>query len=94
MTLLPPAGRKIRFYVPQSRLSDAAPGASVEVLVDGAPAPLRAVVRYVSTRPEFTPPVIYSRESRAKLVFMIEAKFAPEIARGLRPGQPVDVKRE
>jgi len=38
--------------------------------------------------------VIYSRENRSKLVFMIEAKFSPADAADLRPGQPVDVKLE
>jgi HlyD family secretion protein len=36
--------------------------------------------------------VIYSQENRAKLVFMIEAKFSPADAADLRPGQPVDVE--
>jgi hypothetical protein len=39
-----------------------------------------------------TPPVIFSRETRANLVFMIEAKFSPADAAELRPGQPVDVE--
>ena len=49
-------------------------------------------VNYISTQAEFTPPVIYNRENRAKLVYMIEAKFSPADAADLRPGQPVDVK--
>jgi HlyD family secretion protein len=47
------------------------------------------VISYVSPDAEYTPPVIYSREMRAKLVFLIEAK--PRQPAGLRPGQPVDV---
>jgi HlyD family secretion protein len=35
--------------------------------------------------------VIYSRESRAKLVFLLEARPAIEDAVKLKPGQPVDV---
>jgi HlyD family secretion protein len=35
--------------------------------------------------------VIYNRENRAKLVFMVEALFDPPRAEGLFPGQPVDV---
>ena len=34
-----------------------------------------------------------ANENRAKLVFMIEAHPAPEGARALRPGQPVEVVR-
>jgi HlyD family secretion protein len=33
--------------------------------------------------------VIYSREMRAKLVYLVEAR--PRQAAALRPGQPVDV---
>jgi HlyD family secretion protein len=51
-------------------------------------------VNYISTQAEFTPPVLYNRENRAKMIFMIEAKFPPADAADLRPGQPVDVKVE
>ena len=49
-------------------------------------------MNYISTQAEFTPPVLYNRENRSKLIFMIEAKFPPADAADLRPGQPVDVK--
>jgi HlyD family secretion protein len=48
-------------------------------------------VIFIASEPEFTPPVIYSNETRAKLVFLVEAKPAPEQAQHLRPGQPVTV---
>jgi HlyD family secretion protein len=48
-------------------------------------------VSYLSPKPEYTPPVLYNRENRAKLVFMIEAVFDPGAARDLHPGQPVEV---
>ena len=41
---------------------------------------------------EYTPPVIYSKESRAKLVFLVEAKPGAQDAARLHPGQPVDVR--
>ncbi len=92
VSLLPPAYLKARFFVPQGQLSLVQPGTAVLVRFDGATQPLRAVVNYISTQAEYTPPVIYSRENRSKLVFMVEATFPPEAARGLRPGQPVDVR--
>jgi HlyD family secretion protein len=64
----------------------------VQVTVDGVKDPLLGKVSYISPRAEYTPPVIYSRESRAKLVFMIESVFEPQIAATLHPGQPVDVE--
>jgi HlyD family secretion protein len=48
-------------------------------------------VTYLSPRPEYTPPILYNRDNRAKLVFMIEAALNPAAAAGLNPGQPVDV---
>ena len=41
---------------------------------DGCGAGVPATVSYVSNEPEFTPPVIYSNETRAKLVFLVEAR--------------------
>jgi HlyD family secretion protein len=90
--LLPPANIKVRFFVPQAVLPRIKPGQTVSVTFDGGPHPYSATVNFISTQAEFTPPVIYSRENRSKLVFMIEAKFSPADAAALRPGQPVDVE--
>lgn len=91
VVLLPPANLKVRFFVPQARLPQIKTGQAVSVHCDGAAQPVSATVNYISTQAEYTPPVIYSRETRAELVFMIEAVFAPADAANLRPGQPADV---
>jgi HlyD family secretion protein len=36
--------------------------------------------------------VIYSRESRTKLVFLVEARATPQQSAQLNPGQPIDVR--
>ncbi len=41
---------------------------------DGCAADIPAKVTYISTEAEYTPPVIYSNETRSKLVFMVEAR--------------------
>ena len=92
VVLLPPANIKVRFFVPETALAQIKTGQSVQVSFDGAAKKYSATVNYISTQNEFTPPVIYNRENRAKLVYMIEAKFSPADAADLRPGQPVDVK--
>lgn len=92
IALLPPANLKVRFFVPQEKLAQVKVGGTVSVQCDGAAKPFNATVNYIATKAEYTPPVIYSRETRANLVFMIEAKFSPADAAELRPGQPVDVK--
>jgi HlyD family secretion protein len=91
VVLLPPENLKARFFVPQEMLPRIKTGENVSVTFDGAAKNYSATINYISTQNEFTPPVIYNRENRAKLVFMIEAKFSPADAAELRPGQPVDV---
>jgi HlyD family secretion protein len=90
--LLPPTNIKVRLFVPQAALPRIKPGQTVSVTFDGGQHAYSATVNYISTQAEFTPPVLYNRENRAKLIFMIEAKFSPADAADLRPGQPVDVR--
>lgn len=89
VSLIPDDKVKVRFYVPQGALPLYRPGRTVRFGCDGCPAGLTARIDYVSPRPEYTPPVIYDRDSREKLVFMVEAR--PAKAGTLAPGQPVDV---
>ena len=89
--LLPPRNVLVRAFVPETRVGAIKLGDQVRVEIDGVPDLITGRVRYISPRAEFTPPVIYSRESRGKLVFMIEIVFDPEVAAMLHPGQPVDV---
>lgn len=92
VSLLPAENIKVRFFVPEAELASVRVGAPVSVSFDGAMETVSATVSYVSTQAEFTPPVIYSRENRAKLVFMVEAKFVNGTAGDLHPGQPVDAR--
>jgi len=92
VSLLAPGNVKARFYVPETALGSVQPGHAVEIRCDGCPAPLAARVSYVSNQAEYTPPVLYSRESRAKLLYLVEAQPAPADAARLRPGQPVEVR--
>jgi HlyD family secretion protein len=89
--MLPPANVKIRFFVPQAIVGSLATGRAVSVQCDGCGADIPATISYVSGVAEFTPPVIYSNETRSKLVFMVEARPAPDNADKLHPGQPVSV---
>ncbi len=91
VTLLPPANLKVRFFVPEADLAALRTGQEIGVAITGRSEPVPGRITFLSPRPEFTPPVLYNRENRAKLVYRIEAQFAPELARDLHPGQPVDV---
>jgi HlyD family secretion protein len=90
VSLLPPGNLKVRFFVPESGYAALHAGDTVKVAITGRP-PLDARISYLSPKPEYTPPVLYNRENRAKLVFMVEAVFDASVARDLHPGQPVDV---
>ena len=92
VALLPPQNIKVRAFVPEPDIGALRMGQPAQVFVDGVPDTLTGKVSFISPQPEFTPPVIYSRESRSKLVFMIELVFEPQVAEKLHPGQPVDVR--
>jgi HlyD family secretion protein len=92
VVLLPPGYIKVRAFVSETLLGGLHVGDSVQVFVDGAAEPSPGRMSFISPKAEFTPPVIYSRESREKLVFLVEIVFEPEIAARLHPGQPVDVQ--
>ncbi|HEX6660522.1 MAG TPA: HlyD family efflux transporter periplasmic adaptor subunit, partial [Sphingomicrobium sp.] len=89
VSLLPDNKIKVRFYVPERQVARYRPGKDVRFTCDGC-ASLAATIRYVSPRPEFTPPIIFSRDSRDRLVFMVEAY--PKRPTGLQPGLPVDIE--
>jgi HlyD family secretion protein len=90
VSLLPPQNVKIRFYVPEATVGTLRMGDPVSVRCDGCGADIAAAIRFIAPQAEFTPPVIYSRENRANLVFLVEARpDAPNPA--LHPGLPVEV---
>ncbi|MEI6861991.1 MAG: HlyD family efflux transporter periplasmic adaptor subunit [Verrucomicrobiota bacterium] len=92
VALLPPENLKVRFFVPETDYAALKAGDRVGVAITGRATPLLARVTYRSPRPEYTPPVLYNRDNRAKLVFMVEAVFLDAGgASGLPPGLPVDV---
>ena len=92
VVLLPPQNIKVRAFVPEPRVGSIHYGDEVRVWVDGVKDPFVGKVSYISPKAEYTPPVIYSRETRSKLVFMIESVFDSQASVNLHPGQPVDVE--
>lgn len=92
VSLLPPERVKLVLFVPEPLVGRLRPGVRVGVRCDGCPPGLGARVRFVASQAEYTPPVIYSITTRAKLVFRVEA--VPDPAPALAPGLPVDVRLE
>ena len=88
IALLPPGNLKIRFFAPEPSCCPRSNTARRSaVTCDGCAAGLTAKVTFIAKSAEYTPPVIYSREERAKLVFLIEAQPA---ASGEIPRRPAD----
>lgn len=92
VSLLPPQNIKLRFFVPEKLLGTLRLGQPVRVTCDGCAEQIAATISFVSPTPEYTSPLIYSNRNRTALVFMIEARPAPQQARALHPGQPVEVR--
>ncbi|MCI1000059.1 HlyD family efflux transporter periplasmic adaptor subunit [Ochrobactrum soli] len=90
LTMLPDGAVKLKVYIPEAKFSSVRVGDLLSVRCDGCAADLKAKVSYVSPDPEFTPPVIYSLETRQKLVYLVEAHPVDQ-ASPLQPGQIVDV---
>ena len=89
LALLPDDGLRVHLFVTQEELPAYRPGVKLQVKADGLANPVPAEVVFVASEAEFTPPVIYSRDSRKKLVFLVKARIPAKA--GLRPGLPVDV---
>ena len=88
--LLPPENLKIRFFVSEDMVARLSVGENLRVSCDGCATPVDATVSFISPTAEYTPPVIYSRDQRSRMVFMIEARPRDHVAL-FRVGQPVDV---
>lgn len=92
--LLPPENMEVRFFASETVVGRLRTGEQISVQCDGCAANVPAKITYISPQSEYTPPVIYSNENRAKLVFMVIAKPPVEKAPMLHPGQPVEVTLE
>ena len=91
VSLLPPGNIFVRFFVPEAELSRIHRGDAVKIRCDRCGADIAATISFIAPQPEYTPPVIFSEESRAKLVYLIEARPPPAQATLLNPGEPVTV---
>jgi HlyD family secretion protein len=89
LSVLPPENLKVRFFAPETLVSRIKYGQSVAVSCDACASGLTAKVTFIAGSAEYTPPVIYSLEERAKLVYLIEAH--PTEPEKFRVGQPVTV---
>lgn len=88
VSILPDGPLEAWFFLPEADRSAMAIGDRVTVRCDGCE-PMAARVTHIASQPQTTPPVIYSREERSRLVYLVKAELGT--ANTLRPGQPVTV---
>ncbi len=89
--MLPPDNVKVRFFVPEEVLARILLGMEVNCQADGLSGQFAVQVVWIAPNAEYTPPIIYSNETRSKLCFMVEAKPNGDLAKTLHPGQPLTV---
>jgi HlyD family secretion protein len=92
VSLLPPGNIFVRFFVPEPLFATIHLDDTVALRCDGCPANLSARISFISPKAEYTPPLIYSESSKAKLVFIVEARPPREQAVQLNPGEPIEVR--
>ncbi len=91
LTLLPREGRKVIFFIREPERAGFAIGQRLTVRCDGCAGSFAATLTRIASEPQYTPPIIYSREQRTRFVYRAEATLAP--GSGLHPGQPVTLTR-
>jgi HlyD family secretion protein len=89
VSVLPPQNVYVRFFVPEQQFARIKLGQKVKVHCDSCGDGLVATIAFIASSQEYTPPVIFSNQSRSQLVFKVEARAEGGLK--LNPGQPVDV---
>ncbi len=74
VSILPPGDRTAIFFVPEPRRASLSSGDRLGLSCDGCPDGLAATVTRLASDPQYTPPLIYSREERQRLVYRAEAR--------------------
>lgn len=92
VSLLAAENIKARFFVPEPVLGTLQLGQDIELRCDSCGAPIPAKISYIAREAEYTSPLIYSKENRSTLVFMIEARPSIDNAQRLHPGQPLEIR--
>ncbi|HEY1453099.1 MAG TPA: HlyD family efflux transporter periplasmic adaptor subunit [Roseiarcus sp.] len=91
VSLLPPQNIFVRFFIPEAQLINVHVGDAVRFECDNCRDDLVGTVSFIAPQAEFTPPFIFSEQTRTKFVFLAEARSPAEQAAVLNPGQPVTV---
>jgi len=91
-TIGDPENPWIKVYVKEDKLGLVKLGQKAEITVDSYPEKIyEGKVKYISSKAEFTPKNVQTREERVKLVFGVEISVK-NVNDELKPGMPADVR--
>jgi len=91
VSILPPGVLKVLFYIPETVRATFDIGDRLVLSCDSCRDGIEATITRMASDPQYTPPIIYSRDERHRMVFRVEATLPP--GTGLLPGQPVTMER-
>lgn len=91
LSLLAPKNIKVLFYIPEQQLSTIHLNQVITFRCDGCKSKTKATISYISPEAEYTPPIIYSQDTRYKLVYLVRAELPDNMAFKFHPGQPLDI---
>jgi HlyD family secretion protein len=81
----------LKAFVPEPQIGKVRLNLPAQVYVDAYPnKPFPAIVRYISSRAEFTPKEVQTQEERVKLVYAVKIYLDENPEHMLTPGMPAD----
>lgn len=83
---------KAIFFVPEKRLASLRLNQPVKIMTSKNKDFAQGHIFYISNIAEYTPPIIYSREERQRLVFRVEARIDSPDFEQIHLGQPVTLE--
>ncbi|GAA3856160.1 HlyD family secretion protein [Celeribacter arenosi] len=89
MSILQPDAMTALFFVPEAERADIKPNDMVLLTCEGCGEGIEARVTRLASDPQYTPPILYTRDERGRLVYRVEAEVLEPTA--VLPGQPVTV---
>lgn len=95
VTVMNPADRWVRIYIPADRIGAVSVGQRAEIRSDTYPdRAYEGRVVHIAREAEFTPRNVQTREERVKLVYAVRVAISGDPELVLKPGVPADVRLE
>jgi HlyD family secretion protein len=92
LTVMNPADRWVRIYVPETRIGRMRLGLPAILTCDTfAGKRYTGEISFIASQAEFTPKTVQTAEERVKLVYAVKVRITGDPSLDLKPGMPVDV---